>query len=539
MPGSLENEAANNNLETHTRRDELTVPVSPRGLSGRARFLLPSITDLIFLLLFVSLTYGVLAPRLLWDGDIGWHIRDGQNILATYSIPHLDSFSATMIGQRWYAWEWLYDVLVGVIYNRLSLNGVVWLSATVIAATLALVFRLALQRGGKLLPTFILFLISTVASSIHFLARPHVVGWLMTILWFAVLDNSYRKALAGQFDRQVYRLPLLMILWANLHGGFVLGFVLLGIYLVADGLHWTRCRTEQRTWFAKHARSLIIGLALSALASLINPYGYKLHVHVYRYLTDPFLMQHIDEFRAPNLHGLPAQAYVVLVLATLSGIAFVHAKMRWADALLILFAAASGLFAARNIPVASMLLIMVSAPLWSRSPEKAGSSGMRSFLDGMNSTERQFKGHFWPIAIVLVTLLICLHSGRLSTRQMMDAHFDQQRFPVGAVNFLQQSGNRARVFSFDSWGGYLIYRLYPETKVFIDDRHDFYGDATLQEYLKILHVESGWNDVLDRWNVNVAVLPSKAKISQALRQLGGWAVRYEDSVATVFVRRQT
>lgn len=540
MRGRLENKAAGDNPEAHTAPNQLFVPASsPLTAPGRIRYLLPSITDVVFILLFLSFAFGVLAPRLLWDGDIGWHIRDGQNILATHSIPHVDSFSATMSGRPWYAWEWLYDALIGVIFNGTGLNGVVLFSATVIATTLAAVFRLALQRGGKLLPTFILFLIGTVASSIHFLARPHVVGWLITVLWFAVLDSSYRRALAGDFDKRLYWLPGLMILWANLHGGFILGFVLLGIYLIADGLHWQKCRTEQRTWFAKHARLLILVFLLSGVASLINPYGYRLHVHVYRYLTDRFLMQHIDEFRAPNLHGLPAQAFMVLVLAALSAVAAVRAKMRWADALLILFAAGSGLFAARNIPVASMLLIMVSAPLWSRFRDKPGTSRVIQLLERMNSTERHLRGHLWPIVIFLGGLLICWHQGSFCGRHLMDAHFDEQRFPVRAVNFLQQSGNRAPVFSFDSWGGYLIYRHYPQTKVFIDDRHDFYGDAMLQEYLKVLHSENGWREVLEAWNVNVAVLPSKVKLSQALRQSPGWTISYEDSVATVFVRKTT
>jgi hypothetical protein len=90
-----------------------------RRVSSPFRFgLLPSLTDVIFIVLLAAFSFGNLAPRLLWDADIGWHIRDGQNILATHDIPHTDSFSATMSGQPWYAWEWLYDASVGWIYNH-------------------------------------------------------------------------------------------------------------------------------------------------------------------------------------------------------------------------------------------------------------------------------------------------------------------------------------------------------------------------------------------------------------------------------------
>jgi hypothetical protein len=496
---------------------------------------LPSVTDLIFILLLYSFAFGVLAPRLLWDGDIGWHLRNGQNILATHSIPRVDSFSATMSGRPWYAWEWLYDALIAAIYNRLGLSGVVYFTAVVIATTLAMVFRLSLRRGGGVVATTILFLIGTVACSIHFLARPHVVGWLITVVWLWILDSSYRDGFDGKFDRRLYWLPVLMVLWANLHGGFVLGFVLLGVYLAGDVLQWLKCRTEQRAFAARHARLVTVVFVLSGLASLINPYAYHLYGHVYGYLTDRFLMQHIDEFRAPNLHGLPAQAFVLLLAVSAAALVRVRGRVRWADALLMLFAAISGFLAARNIPVAAMLLIVVAAPLWSLESKGAGRTLRWAFLDQMRM-ESQLAGHLWPAVVVLAGLVICFQQGKWFQRPVINAHFDEQRFPVRATDFLQQSGSHDPVFSLDSWGGYLIFRLYPETKVFIDDRHDFYGDAMLREYLKVLHLESGWQEVLNQWHVNSVLLPGKSKISTALKDMG-WRVTYEDSVAVVLVRK--
>ena len=150
--------------------------------------------------------------------------------------------------------------------------------------------------------------------------------------------------------------------------------------------------------------------------------------------------------------------------------------------------------------------------------------------------ESQLAGHLWPAVVVLAGLVICFQQGKWFQRPVINAHFDEQRFPVRATDFLQQSGSHDPVFSLDSWGGYLIFRLYPETKVFIDDRHDFYGDAMLREYLKVLHLESGWQEVLNQWHVNSVLLPGKSKISTALKDMG-WRVTYEDSVAVVLVRK--
>jgi hypothetical protein len=506
----------------------------PAAGSRASLFFLPSITDLIFILLLVAFSYGRLAPRLLWDADIGWHVRNGQDILATHAIPRVDSFSATMSGQPWYAWEWLYDLVMGWIHNHAALNGVVFLSALVISATLALVFRFTLRRGANIAFSLVFFVLCALVSSIHFLARPHVVGWLLTIGWFWVLETSR----SARSKRRLLWLPLLMILWTNLHGGFLLGFVLLGIYLIGDLLQLLQCRTsEQHAVVRKSILTLGAITGLCAVASLVNPYGFKLHVHVYQYLTNRFFMQHIDEFRRPDLHAAPAQAFLLMIALAIVAIIVARGRLRWVEWLLMLFGLFSGMYAARNLPLASMLLMMVAAPLLSRVPEANDIrfARWRSLLDRVGARELQFRGHLWPLAAVALCFPISLHQGMGS--HSMNAHFDPTRFPAEAVRVLQQRGVQQPIFSLDSWGGYFLYRRYPEEKVFIDDRHDFYGESYIREYLKVVHAERGWETVLDRWGVNLAVLPSKSNASDALRKSPNWRVSHQDNVAVTFERR--
>jgi hypothetical protein len=506
-----------------------TLPKAPISLP----ILLPSCTELIFIVLLLAFSVGPLAPRLLWDADIGWHVRNGQNILATYSIPRVDSFSATMSGRPWYAWEWLYDALIGWIYHVSGLNGVVFFSALAIALTLALVFRFSMRRGGSLPVTVVLLVFCAMASSIHFLARPHVVGWLLALLWFWILDVTDKDG----NTRRLLWLPPLMGLWANLHGGFVLGFVLLGIYVLADVLQSLKCRDiDQRRTSRRRARLLLITGIASFLASLINPYGFRLHIHVYQYLTDRFLMQHINEFQRPDLHAAPAQAFFVMLALAMVGIVAVRGRMRWTNWLLILFSIFSGLYAARNLPFASMLLMITTAPPLSRSLQQKATFFAR--MERWRAAELSCRPAVWPLVIVFLGSVICLHDGRVFGTQVMDAHFDSSRFPVQAVDALERQGIREPIFSLDSWGGYFIYRLYPQNKVFVDDRHDFYGDAYIREYLKIIHVEPGWEQGLDRWGVNLVVMPAKAKLSDALRRSPTWKVLYADAAATIFERSE-
>jgi len=177
------------------------------------------------------MTWGALAPRLLGDAGIGWHIRNGEQMLRTHAITRIDQFSSTMSGRPWFAWEWLYDLAIASIHERLGLNGVVFFTALVIAATFALTFRLTLRRA--VLPVaVILLMLSVGASIIHFFARPHVVSWLFAVIWFQLLDSS--EIISGrETDRRLLWLPVLMLLWVNLHGGFLLGLALLGLYLLA------------------------------------------------------------------------------------------------------------------------------------------------------------------------------------------------------------------------------------------------------------------------------------------------------------------
>jgi len=142
--------------ESINTKQEIPRPsiLAPSGNSGRPispllTFLLPSIADVIFMILFFALTYGSLAPAMLGDADIGWHIRSGENILATRAVPQVDVFSATMAGRTWFAWEWLYDALIAWIHRAAGLNGVVAFSAFCVALTFSFVFRWSLKNGER------------------------------------------------------------------------------------------------------------------------------------------------------------------------------------------------------------------------------------------------------------------------------------------------------------------------------------------------------------------------------------------------------
>jgi len=514
------------------------------------RFLAPSITDLIFIILLFAMSSGALAPRLLGDASVGWHIRNGERMLRTHSITRVDPFSVTMGGQTWYAWEWLYDAKIAGIHHWMGLNGVVFFTAVIIALTFALTLRLCLRRGADLPVAALLLALSLGVSMIHLFARPHVLSWLFTVIWFQLLDSSESANLAAS-PRRLWYLPALMLLWVNVHGGFVLGFALLGLYLLSAAIRYYRSRDgEESRSLAQRSKTLGIVTVASLAASLINPYGYELHVHVYRYLTSRWLMNHIDEFLSPNFHGVAQQCFVAILLITIVALAAAHNKPSLSRVLVLLLATYSGLYAARSLPVSSLLFTLIVAPLWTQALTDAREnenlslrlrafvSRWQEFTGRVRNVELGFRGHLWPAAAVFLGVLVCAHQGRLGTTQWMHAHFDPKHIPVQATDTIVERGIREPIFAPDSWGGYLIYRLYPENRVFVDDRHDFYGVDFLRDYLKAIRLTPDWDKFLNEKHVNWALLPAGSSLANMLEETTQWNVVYRDGTAVLLERKR-
>jgi hypothetical protein len=537
------------------------------------RLLLPSVVDVLFVGLLSVLVFTPVAIRLLGDAGIGWHIRTGQQIVATHAIPRVDPFSSTMQGKPWFAWEWMYDMLVGQLERVAGLNGVVWFTAVVIAVVFAWTLQLLVQRGTGLLLALGLVLLAASASMIHFLARPHVVSWLFTLPWFAILDSSERHCTTGtecaQRRRLLWFLPFLMVAWVNVHGGFLIAFVLLGIYWASAA--WERFRFGEgkldqlllKLRAGQRGRTLGVVGILAALATLANPYGWKLHVHIYQYLSSHFLMDHIDEFQSPNFHGVAQRCFAALLLITFVALAAKARALRLSEGLVVLFAAYAGLYASRNIPISSLLLVLVCGPLLSRAwngltaqgilsrlwrrtrtaqlraPRQSGALVCKPFLHRMEAIESTLQGHLWPIVAVVVTAYIAANGGRLGSRQVMNAHFDENRFPVRVVDFIESRDMREPVLAPDSWGGYLIYRLYPKTLVVVDDRHDLYGEEFLKSYLRMVHVEPGWESFLLDHNARYVLMPRESPLANMLMLRAHWKTKDSDSATVLFERTES
>lgn len=546
VPCGLIRAALADYLKTEADPNSLaTKPANAASPAAWSRLAIPSMGDLVFVALFLGLSTGPLSVSLLGDGGTGWHIRTGEWIWAHHAIPRVDLFSSTMEGKPWYAWEWLYDAVVGALHGWGGLNGAVLFTAFVIALTFSLIFGRMRARGAQLPIAIVLLLVAFCASTVHLLARPHVVSWLFTMIWFLLLEEFATSA----ESRFLIWLPLIMVLWVNTHGGFLIGLILLALYWISEILAGIRAdvTTERNISFARARRLFGCGL-LTVLATLANPYGYHLHVHILQYLQDPFLMHHIQEFLAPDFHGVAQKCFAGLVLFGVVVAAVSRRRLPSRHALILLFAVASGLYAIRNIPISSMLIVMISAPLLTialedlaakRESEKR-TRGMAARLDAfsmrMTRVDTSLRGHLWPVLITLLAIGICWSGGTLGGHRWMNAHFDEKQFPIRATDFLSANSDERTVLTRDRWAGYLIYRLYPNVRVVADDRHDLYGSEFLMDYLKIMRAEPGWEAALESLHPGWVLLPVDSPLASPLGKNANWAMVHEDQTAELFRR---
>ena len=287
---------------------------------------------------------------------------------------------------------------------------------------------------------------------------------------------------------------------------------------------------------------------LSLLASFVIPYGYKLHLHIYHYLSDKFLMNQVSEFRSPDFHGAAQQCFAVLLLITISALASSRRQPKPAQLLVILLASYSGLFAARNLPVSAILLTLIVAPMLSNTVTTAAEnqkvalwlrsafSRLQSFGARMGKLELDFRGHSWMIIAFVLGIWACMHGGRIGSVRLLNAYFDDKRFPVQAVEVIIRRDIREPIFCPDQWGGYLIYTLYPRTKVLVDDRHDLYGDQFFKEYLRVIYVQPDWSKILEERHVDWILVQKNSSLGTILELTAGWKLIYQDQTAVLFHR---
>jgi len=504
--------------------------------------LLPSLVDVAFLMPVVFL-FGRMdgLVSLLGDCDTGWHIRTGEWILAHHAVPYRDLFSYSKPDSVWFAWEWLADVIFAGLNAMGGLATVSLFAVLLLAVIFMLVFRLARRKSNPVVAVAVTVLV-VAASSIHWLARPHLFTLLFAVIFLNALDRVQQGSTRVAGIPWLALLPLLTVLWTNLHGGFLVGVVMLLAYGAAELLQLLlTAQNAGRTQTLHRAGKYFLTALACLAASLVNPYTYHLHVHVWKYLSDPYQAEHIMEFLSVSFHHPIAVFFEAMLAGAVLAGAWYARRGSFAEPLLLLLWAHAALLAARHIPI----FMIVAAPMVAaaadaglrRLPMAPVATWLQNAAARLNRVIRETSetdaiGR-WHLASLAGVALVAALLYAPHPPKKFRAEFDPKRYPAAAVSALGHYP-AARVFTFDQWGDYLIYRLYPHSRVFVDGRSDFYGDDFETKLLDVLNVNYGWDQTLARFGVDTVLMPPNSPLTGALKESSRWRVVYDDGVALVF-----
>lgn len=528
--------------------------------------------------------------------DEWWHLKTGKIIVENdYRLPETDVFTYTAADYRWDNHEWLSEVLMYLLWRAADSGAgggwaaVILAKAALLAATWLLLWRFLAQRAGGGLWGIVggLFLAVLAASVARrtFYPRPPVISYFFLTLYLYVLwlHRAGRIPTAGLFV-----LPLVMPLWANLHGGFVLGGICVAAYFAGEAIEALlaatarKCRPDlgcpvldffsrltpppppgPRPFVRRALVYLVLGLAVG-LASLLTPYGWRLYTLTHRVMRDPELVGRLSELMPPDLRY--TWGYVVLVaflavgFIVLVGRTMAKRRTLWppvGEILLVAFFFWQSSHHVRHLPLMGIAGAPLCAWFLHRAHERAAPARRKvmglGLLAGASICSAWLV--FFPGEGIYLTRWIGSGSRPMAAweRSRMLARgieLEPGSYPVRAVDFVRHAKLPGRMFNRNHLAGYLIWRLSPEHyRVFTDNRFDIFGGDFLMDELSVAngwpagYLEPrktpvpDWRQVIERWNIQWLFLERSEQVNEILARPGsGWVPVYRDSTYLIWLK---
>jgi hypothetical protein len=495
-------------------------------MEKKPSYFLPSIGQFLFLVVFLVLTFSPAGKNMLADADTGYHIRAGDYILETRTVPKHDIFSYHSPPLPWTAHEWLSEVVMAVLHRISGLTGVVIFFSLMISLTYALLFRYMRAYRRNIVFDVLIILLALVSSQIHWLARPHIFSLLFMVVWWHLLDSH-------QNDRggRLILLPPIMLFWVNLHGGYLTGFILTGVYFLGNLIGYFRSGDDERERSFRKAKGMGYVIIACLLVSLVNPYGYRILLFPFRLVADSYIMDNVNEFLSPNFHNPMPFKYLFLLFVTILAIS--KRPLDFIELVLVLLFTNMALFSARYIP----LFAIVVAPIMSKqadsiitiAPEKGWISSLKKRAGRIANIDSTANGYGVPVAGVLMVLFFVAAGG-------IEFRFDGKIKPLAAVEFLKKERIDGHMYNNDEFGDYLIYATYPRYKVFFDGRSDMYGTGRLKEYQNLTVFGPGWEELVEKYDIRWFFIGSDSVLTRYLLERPEWKLIYSDNVANIHVK---
>jgi hypothetical protein len=483
---------------------------------------IPPRTDIAFAAI---LCFGLLAmtARTATDPDLWWHLRTGQWIVETGHVPHSDPFSFTRAGQAWVSHEWLSEVAFYELWKHAGPPALIVFSAIITTAGFLILYLRCLSGGVKRHWAAAATALGALAAAPSWGTRPQMFTFTLASLLLWLVGRGEER------PRLLFWIPPLFLLWLNLHGGFALGPVLLlayGFGLVME------TATGNTPW--QEARPIVLRVLLFLLVCLalvpLNPSGAHLYLYPFHTLFSSGMRSFIGEWRSPDFHESLYRPLLLIWLLLLTALASFRSRPRGRVLIPLLVTAFAALDAARHVPIFALLAMpVIAAALPVAADNRIANSAKRAAPIPLRP-----RLLFNAAVLVLMAVFAVVRWSNLAHNQDVR---EAQQFPQKAVAFLRSANYPRNIFVFYDWGGYAIWKLYPQYRVFVDGRADLYGDVLLRQSIRtVMELRTGWRDVLDHWNVDALLVPPSSVVAQALLLDPNWHAAFSDSKAVILLR---
>jgi len=462
------------------------------------------------------------ASRPMSDADFWFHLKTGQYIFATGSIPRTELFSFTYHGIPWVAHGWLSGVLFYAVWSTVGPKVLIFLFALLTA----IAFWIAFKRANSH-PFFagIAMLIGVWTALPNIGVRPRVFSILFASIYLAVLDRFAR----GVKEQQIWWLVPLMALWANLHGGFLIGLAL--IALTAMGIvldRWTGV-LEQSDAFRVRLRTLLLVFVGCGGAALLNPYGIRLYTGPIAVLRSPIFQDLVSDWLSPDFHQAATRPLMFLMLMTITVLVLSPRRPKPSEVLLFIATVYATLKTQRN----AVLLAMVSVPLFATYFQNWFESTKfgKSFAAGRAFSNPRF---VLVLGVAFFLPLVALAANRRATAYAAPTQ-EALQVPVKAVEYLEQNGIAGNTLAVPNvWGAYVLWAA-PNNPVYIDGR-DVYPDTFVQEFVDIIRGLKDWRGPFDQRGVQIVLIEPNSVLDRQLSEAPGWERIYQDDMSVIFRR---
>lgn len=459
--------------------------------------------------LVMALVLTAATERPLSDPDIYLHLAAGRWIMTQGQVPTVDVFSHSVAGEVWIPHQWLSQVILHGWQEAFGWSGLMFLGALIIGITLAMTW-VFLRRRVSWIYALALMALAFFCLVTHFQVRPHVLAWPLLACWTAHLIG---RSETGQMPS--YTLLVVMIIWTNLHGSFVLGLVIL-IFCAVEAV--LNCPASWKAWL-KYVMVMF-------LACLINPVGWYLLVFVVK-MPSLATLPYLTEWAVPRFTGINPLALMTTFLVALGLLG--RLRLHPVRLVLLLLLLYQSMNHARYVSLFGLLTpFLIAKYLQGEEPNSNNDLSSNRFQTWLMTDRLQV----WAMGV-----LLCMASLLVVWQLMTKPYQPGTRItPSRAVNIFLAQQVQGRGLNFINYGAYLIYRGIP---VFIDGRLDLYGDKHMHAYIKLVDSSdtSFLQTRLDELGITWSLFPRNATINHFFRSSPAWRPMYEDEESVLFVRR--